>query len=45
MKELLTLWKTDCKAEGFTAREYVYGFISTLVLVIAVIVEGIINTL
>lgn len=45
MKELLTLWKTDCKAEGFTAREYVYGVIGTLVLVIAVIVEGIINTL
>jgi hypothetical protein len=45
MKELLTLWKTDCQAEGFTAREYVYGFIGTLVLIIAVIVEGIINTL
>lgn len=45
MKELLTLWKTDCQAEGFTAREYVYGFIGTLVLVIAVLVEGIINTL
>ena len=45
MKELLTLWKTDCQAEGFTAREYVYGFIGTLVLVIAVMVEGIINAL
>ena len=45
MKELLTLWKTDCKAEGFTAREYVYGGIGTLVLIIAVLVEGIINTL
>lgn len=45
MKELLTLWKTDCQAEGFTAREYIYGGIGTLVLIIAVIVEGIINAI